>query len=210
MPSICTTPSSARSVAWVSKAALNQRDGIFVLRSDQLQPADRILLETVAGVILDEKGGTLAEHALRLTVQPTHLPGFTPSLSPARDPEPTPSLQLPGDLLMDNGLGGFSRDGKEYVIHLTTGSAHAAPVGQRHCQPAVWISGLRGWFRLYLGREQRREPPDPLAQRPGDRYAGRGHLPARRGNRAGLEPHTHARRSRNDACHSSRGGLFDL
>ena len=52
-----------------AEASLNQRDGIFVLRADQLQPADKILLETVAGVILDEKGGTLAEHAVRLTVQ---------------------------------------------------------------------------------------------------------------------------------------------
>jgi cyclic beta-1,2-glucan synthetase len=102
-------------------ASLNQRDGIFVLRTDQLQPADKILFETVAGVILDEKGGTLAEHALLLTNQPTRLPEFTPSLSPALDPEPTPPLQLPGDLLMDNGLGGFSRDGREYVIHLQTG-----------------------------------------------------------------------------------------
>jgi len=102
-------------------ASLNQRDGIFVLRTDQLKPADKILFETVAGVILDEKGGTLAEHALRLTVQPTRLPEFIPSLSTGHDPEPTPPLQIPGDLLIDNGLGGFSRDGKEYVIHFQPG-----------------------------------------------------------------------------------------
>ena len=63
-------------------ASLNQRDGIFVLRTDQLQPADKILLETVAGVILDEKDGTLAEHALRLTVQPTRLPQIHPFTLP--------------------------------------------------------------------------------------------------------------------------------
>jgi cyclic beta-1,2-glucan synthetase len=40
-----------------AEASLNQRDGIFVLRTDQLQQADRILFETVAGVILDEKAG---------------------------------------------------------------------------------------------------------------------------------------------------------
>ncbi len=101
--------------------SLNQRDGIFVLRTDQLQPADKILFETMAGVILDEKGGTLAEHALRLTVQPVRLPQFIASLSPTLDPEPTNSLTLPIDLQMDNGLGGFSRDGKEYVIHLKPG-----------------------------------------------------------------------------------------
>jgi cyclic beta-1,2-glucan synthetase len=100
---------------------LNQRDGIFLLRTDQLQEADRILLETAAGVILDEKSGTLAEHANRLTAQPIRLPEFTPSLSLRRDPEPTPPLKRPGDLLMDNSLGGFSPDGKEYVIYLQPG-----------------------------------------------------------------------------------------
>jgi cyclic beta-1,2-glucan synthetase len=101
--------------------SLNQREGIFVLRTDQLQPADTILLQTTAGVILDEKSGTLAEHALRLTMQPNRLPGFTPSLSRGRRPEATPPLQIPTDLLMENGMGGFSRDGKEYIIHLQPG-----------------------------------------------------------------------------------------
>jgi len=100
---------------------LNQREGIFVLRTDQLSHADQIMFETVAGVILDEKGGTLAEHALRLTTQPTHLPEFNPALSIAQDPEPTGALPIPKDLLMDNGLGGFSPDGREYVIHLEPG-----------------------------------------------------------------------------------------
>ena len=104
-----------------AEALLNQRDGIFVLRTDQLQPADRILFETVAGVILDEKGGTLADHAFHLIVQPTRLPQFTASLSSTLDPELMPPLQLPDDLLLDNGLGGFSRDGREYIIHLKPG-----------------------------------------------------------------------------------------
>jgi cyclic beta-1,2-glucan synthetase len=101
-----------------AEASLNQRDGIFVLRTDQIQPADKILFETVAGVILDEKSGSLAEHAIRLTTPSTRLPEFTASLSPALTPEPTAPLRLPNNLLLDNGLGGFSRDGREYVIHL--------------------------------------------------------------------------------------------
>jgi len=104
-----------------AEASLNQRDGIFILRTDQLQHADKILFETVAGVILDEKNGTLADHAQRLTIQPTRLPDFTASFSPATDPEPTAALTLPTDLQMENGLGGFSHDGREYVIHLKAG-----------------------------------------------------------------------------------------
>ncbi len=104
-----------------AEAFLNQREGIFVLRTDQLQQADKILFETMAGVILDEKRGTLADHALRLTTSPVRLPQFIATLSPTHDPEPTPPLPLPADLLMDNGLGGFSPDGREYVIHLKPG-----------------------------------------------------------------------------------------
>ncbi len=81
-----------------AEASLNQRDGIFVLRADQLQATEKILLQTVAGVVLDETGGRLAEHASRLTGKPTWLPDFTPTFSPYQDPEPTAPLQIPGDL----------------------------------------------------------------------------------------------------------------
>ncbi|HWQ45734.1 MAG TPA: protein ndvB, partial [Longilinea sp.] len=104
-----------------AEVLLNHREGIFVLRADQLQPENKILLETVAGVVMDEKSGSLADHALRILSQSTRLPRFTPSLSPVCSPDITLPLQIPTDLLMDNGLGGFSRDGKEYVIHLQAG-----------------------------------------------------------------------------------------
>lgn len=103
------------------EAMLNQREGIFILRSDQVAAPDRILLETVAGVILDDKAGTLADHAKRLSKRPTRLPSFTPSLPAGQDVEPTPNLMRPTNLLMDNGLGGFSPDGREYVIYLEPG-----------------------------------------------------------------------------------------
>ncbi len=108
-------------VRFGSEGCLNQREGIFLLRTDQLQESDKILLETVAGVLLDEKNGTLADHANRLTGRPIRLPGFTPTLSVRQDPQPTHHLKRPGSLLMDNGLGGFSADGKEYVIYLQAG-----------------------------------------------------------------------------------------
>ena len=118
--------------------SLNQREGLFILRADQLQPADKILLETVAGVILDENCGSLAEHASRLTTQSTHLPGFTALISPARDPEPTPALQLQDDLLMDNGFGGFSRDGREYIINL--GPGQQSPKSSFRGTPRPWTN----------------------------------------------------------------------
>ncbi len=121
------------------ESALNQRDGIFIVRADQLQAADMILLQTVAGVILDEAGGSLAEHAQRLTGLTNRLPEFTPSLSSVKEVESIPALQAPGDLLFENGLGGFSRDGREYIIHLRsdTGS-EAGTTGQ--ATPHPWVN----------------------------------------------------------------------
>ncbi|MCB2160724.1 hypothetical protein KQH40_01415 [bacterium] len=104
-----------------AEASLNQRNGIFILRTDQLNPEELLLLETVAGAILDEKEGSLAKQILGLTAQPTRLPEFTPSLISLSTAEPTPPLKIPEKLLFDNGIGGFARDGKEYVIHLQPG-----------------------------------------------------------------------------------------
>ena len=39
--------------------SLNQRNGIFILRADQLQPADKILFETVAGLFWMRRTGRL-------------------------------------------------------------------------------------------------------------------------------------------------------
>jgi cyclic beta-1,2-glucan synthetase len=102
-------------------AWLNQREGIFLLRADQIPKSDRILLETVAGAILNDKNGSLVDHANRLTKQPIRLPGFTPAMPDVQDAEPTPHMARPTNLLMDNGLGGFSPDGREYVIYLEPG-----------------------------------------------------------------------------------------
>ncbi len=102
-------------------AYLNQRDGIFLLHADQLPEVDKILLETVARAVLDDKKGSLAEQLGRLAEQPIRLPTFTPTMPGVEDLEPTPPLGHPTDLLMDNGLGGFSPDGHEYVICLQPG-----------------------------------------------------------------------------------------
>jgi cyclic beta-1,2-glucan synthetase len=104
-----------------AEAWLNQREGIFLLRADQIPKSDRILIETVAGAILNDKNGTLVEHAHRLNKQPVRLPGFTPALPGVQDLELTPRLMRPTNLLIDNGLGGFSPDGREYVIYLESG-----------------------------------------------------------------------------------------
>jgi cyclic beta-1,2-glucan synthetase len=106
---------------------LNQRGGIFLLRADQMSEVDRVLLATTSRAIFDGKKGSLAKQLQGLRKQPTHLPAFDPTLRSPKDMEPTPRLPRPTDLLFDNGLGGFSSDGREYVIYLEPGQWTPAP-----------------------------------------------------------------------------------
>ncbi|MCP4536804.1 MAG: hypothetical protein GY832_06630 [Chloroflexi bacterium] len=109
---------------------LNLRGGVFVLRADQISEVDRTLLETSARAILDGDKGSLAEQVKKLSERPTHLPSFVSTqatFEKAEKSESTPPLPRPTDLLFDNGLGGFSADGREYVIYLEPGQWTPAP-----------------------------------------------------------------------------------
>ena len=95
----------------------NTRGGIFLLRADQMEEKDRILLKTVARTVLDCNRGTLDIQLGSLTKEPVRLPGFVSTMLPDKG-EKTPLLERPENLLFDNGIGGFSADGREYVIYL--------------------------------------------------------------------------------------------
>jgi cyclic beta-1,2-glucan synthetase len=106
---------------------LNQRGGIFLLRSTQLSEADLILLETASRVILNGARGGLAVQLVGLYEQPTRLPEHIPVLSPVEATEPMSPLLRPDNLQFDNGYGGFSPDGQEYLIYLRPGENTPAP-----------------------------------------------------------------------------------
>jgi len=136
-----------------SDAWLNRRGGIFLLRAELMSEDDRVLLETAARAILDGKKGRLAKQLGKLHERPARLPSFVSTLSPPLSSPPLggtegvlsplggadPSLASPPvggtegelarptDLLFDNGLGGFSADGREYVIYLERGQWTPAP-----------------------------------------------------------------------------------
>ena len=111
---------------------LNRRGGVFIVSADQMGVDDGMLLHAVAGVILDASAGSLAEQLNVVQQQPTRLPQLAPTrLLPAPDQiEATPPLLRPTDLQFDNGLGGFSADGREYLIYIEPGQ----------CTPAPWIN----------------------------------------------------------------------
>src|SRR5206468_12247248 len=99
--------------------------GIFVRRGEQMSEEDRILLQTVARVVLVDDAGTLAEQVDRRGRTEIRVPPFTPV---RRRPAPPTAAEIPArDLVFFNGLGGFSHDGREYVITLAPGQTTPAP-----------------------------------------------------------------------------------
>lgn len=104
----------------------NRRGGIFLVYADQLGDGDRVLLGTAARVVLDGAKGSLANQLQALQEQPTRVPAFV-AMPPEMAAEATPPLTRPGHLVFDNGVGGFSADGREYMIFLEPGQWTPAP-----------------------------------------------------------------------------------
>src|SRR3546814_11868145 len=97
-----------------------------MVAGEELSPHDRAALFSAAAVALDTGRGTFAEQLARGVLAEPELPPFMPTT--VWEPAPlTPQLARPDDLQFDNGLGGFSADGQEYVLHLAPGQAPPAP-----------------------------------------------------------------------------------
>jgi cellobiose phosphorylase len=103
---------------------LDKPGGIFVRRLEQIPADDRVLLQSVARIVLDDETGTLEEQLDARRVLEPLVPVFTPTRSVWPDsPRPVPAREL----IFPNGLGGFTRDGHEYVITLAAGQTTPAP-----------------------------------------------------------------------------------
>jgi cyclic beta-1,2-glucan synthetase len=109
-----------------SDAWLNRHGGIFLLLVDRLHEGDKDLFEAGARAVLDGNDGRLENQLEKMNLQPIVLPPFSPEYE-VGEREETPKLQRPENLLFDNGFGGFSKDGKEYVIFLDEGQWTPAP-----------------------------------------------------------------------------------
>jgi len=108
----------------MSKESKDQPGGIFVRSADQISNEDRILFQTVAHVVISDKAGTLEEQLNGRTTLKTAIPFFTPSKFPA---SLDTAVVIPKNLQFFNGMGGFSTDGKEYVIITTADKPTPAP-----------------------------------------------------------------------------------
>jgi cyclic beta-1,2-glucan synthetase len=110
---------------------IDRPGGIFVRPADQLSEEDRILFQTVArAIITDRRGGLEDQLNRRGQVKVTVWP-LTPTRTHRAEPPGRGELSR-GDLTFFNGLGGFTPDGREYVITTT----------DRQLTPAPWVNVL--------------------------------------------------------------------
>ncbi len=87
---------------------------IFVRPVDQVTTEDRILLQAVARVVISDSRGTLVDQVNRKAVTKAAIPYLTTVQSHAPLISRLPQTK---ELIFPNGIGGFTPDGKEYVIN---------------------------------------------------------------------------------------------
>ncbi|MCS0629093.1 cyclic beta 1-2 glucan synthetase [Telluria mixta] len=104
--------------------------GVYVCTSEQLSLEERMLMQAVARVVLADDQGGLAEQLRRAAARKVELP---PALEPTAAPDQNEEIALPvPELVQDNGIGGFTADGREYVIR----------TGPDQRTPAPWVNVL--------------------------------------------------------------------
>jgi cyclic beta-1,2-glucan synthetase len=116
---------------------VNRRGGIFILTSSQIEEAPLRLLKTAASVAIDFKTRDLEDHLRHAAAIDPHLPAFIP-IGPDEDFKVDEKITRPSDLIMDNGIGGFTQDGGEYQIFLENYPKLSQKTGQ--ATPAPWIN----------------------------------------------------------------------
>ncbi len=152
-----------------------QKNGgkIFVLCSDLLTADERLLLQTAARVVLRAQDGSLTEQVVRMRhmEERTVYPALRQFL---RHPAEGPSLELPL-LKFFNGLGGFAKNGREYVIFLGRGQRTPAPwiniIANERFGFQVSESGA-GYTWALNSRENQITPwsNDPVSDPPGEAF----------------------------------------
>jgi len=103
---------------------IDKPGGVFVRRAEELSEEDRVLFQTVARVVFSDSAETLIEQVERRVSAERVSDSFEPLLRPSTERIYPLSAH---ERIFCNGLGGFTPDGREYVITLEPGQSTPAP-----------------------------------------------------------------------------------
>jgi cellobiose phosphorylase len=111
--------------AGVEANIIDRPGGIFVRAAEQIAAEDRILLQAIARAIISDARGGLPEQIKRSDLLELPIPRLLTTAAERSEVPATPAA--PRELILGNGLGGFSTDGREYVITTQRGAMTPAP-----------------------------------------------------------------------------------
>ncbi|MDI9849908.1 glucoamylase family protein [Rhodoblastus sp. 17X3] len=150
--------------------------GVFVLRGDLMPAETSALLASVARVvILAQRGGLVVQLDRIVESETPPKASASPSANRVVAPSPPSAKALTEELEFFNGLGGFDKDGEEYVTVLGPGQT----------TPAPWINVIAnenfgfhaateggGYTWSVNSRENQLTPwsNDPVVYRPGEAF----------------------------------------
>jgi cyclic beta-1,2-glucan synthetase len=97
---------------------IDRPGGVFPRKADHFAPDDLTLLATAARAVFASDRGSLADQVAVLDPR-RKLPSQLPLLGGERLPPGRTRTATPEPLLFFNGMGGFSADGREYVLPAT-------------------------------------------------------------------------------------------
>ncbi|MDP3721045.1 MAG: hypothetical protein Q8R09_01180, partial [Anaerolineaceae bacterium] len=123
----------------------NQRGGIFILYGDHISAEEYTLLQTAGRLVFDGAMGSLEDQLPGYSMPVHHLPAFIPTLPAGNDLAigdlKSDSLTINKDeLQFANGFGGFSSDGKEYIINWDAVFLNEKGIAVRKTTPAPWVN----------------------------------------------------------------------
>ena len=111
----------------IDAQAIDRPGGIFVRLVDQIANEDRVLMQSVARAILSDSRGTLADQVKRAApVMPKLAALIVDARLDVYQARAEKPMAVP-ELILDNGAGGFTPDGREYVIRSSAASRTPAP-----------------------------------------------------------------------------------
>lgn len=110
----------------IEASVIDRPGGIFVRLAEQISNEDRILFQSVARAVISDSNGTLEEQIENRRLAEPRPPRLIPSR--AVRPERTNDVAKPdNNLILSNGCGAFTADGREYIIHLPPEMVTPAP-----------------------------------------------------------------------------------
>lgn len=109
-----------------AEGRMDQHGGIFLRRSDQIPEGERNLALAAARVVLYASRGSLSRQLKQAARNPQH--SVAAIRRPSDDGGPGSAQRIPRpELMFDNGIGGFTADGREYWMEVGPSSRTPAP-----------------------------------------------------------------------------------